>query len=188
MYDGNPVQSLPQNNVLGNQVQKILNENYAAPDVIIIAIGTNGGLSNVTYESIDAVYYDSDDVIPLSSVDRTKTEGAFRYCTETLHNKYPNALIFWCVPIPAYEKTRRALNSVNYEERLRMLTTYANIQMIDTNHCGINGVNEVQGGNGEYLIDGLHPNENGAKHIGYYNASKVLPFVDMAIKLRNSEE
>ena len=188
VYDGNPQQSNQTNNVLGNQVQKILNSDYEAPDVIMIAIGTNGGLNNVTYESVDAVYYDSNnDLISLDSVDRTKTEGAFRYCTEKLHNKYPNALIFWCVPIPGYEKTRSALNSVRYEERLNILTTYANVEMITTNHCGINGVNEVQGGNGEYLIDGLHPNVNGAKHIGYYNAGKVLPFLHMASKLRSGE-
>jgi hypothetical protein len=49
--------------------------------------------------------------------------------------------------------------------------------MIDTIRCGISGVNEVSGANGQYLIDGLHPNVNGAKKIGYYNASRVLPFI-----------
>ena len=55
--------------------------------------------------------------------------------------------------------------------------------MIDTIRCGINGVNEVSGGNGRYLIDGLHPNVNGAKKIGYYNASKVLPFLGNGFEL-----
>lgn len=49
--------------------------------------------------------------------------------------------------------------------------------LIDTIRCGINGVNEKQGANGEYLVDGRHPNINGAKKIGYFNASKVKAFL-----------
>lgn len=50
--------------------------------------------------------------------------------------------------------------------------------LIDTIRCGINGINEANNTNDECLMDGLHPNMNGAKKIGYYNANKVRPFIE----------
>jgi hypothetical protein len=62
-------------------------------------------------------------------------------------------------------------------ESLEIATRYSGQMMIDTFRCGINGVGETVGSNGEYLYDGLHPNANGAKKIGFYNASKIIPFI-----------
>lgn len=177
VYDGNPQQSNQANNVLGNQVQKIINNGYEAPDIIMIAIGTNGGIA-INKEQIRAAYYDdSNALIPRENVDRTTDAGAYRWCLETLHAAYPAATVFWCTPIMGYQGTRSADNAVNYAESLRIATEYTGQILIDTIRCGINGVNEVSGANGEFLVDGLHPNANGAKRIGYYNASKVLPYL-----------
>ena len=185
-YDGNPVFNGPDNNVnnvLGNQVQKIINNNYSAPDIIIIAIGTNDGIS-ITKDQIKDAYYDSsNNLVPLDSVDRETSAGAYRWCLEKLHTKYPNALIFWCTPIMGYQKTRSAENAMAYAESLRIATEYTGQMMIDTIRCGINGVNELSGANGQYLVDGLHPNANGAKKIGYYNAAKVIPFLGNSFAL-----
>lgn len=176
-YDGNPVQSNQTNNTLGNQVQKIINNAYESPDIIMIAIGTNSGIS-ITKEQIKSAYYDSsNNLIPLANVDRTTNAGAYRWCTEKLQTQYPNAIIFWCTPIMGYQTTRSAENAMAYAESLRIATEYSGQMLIDTIRCGINGVNEASGANGQYLVDGLHPNVNGAKKIGYYNASKVLPFI-----------
>lgn len=179
VYDGNPLfngEDENVNNVLGNQVQKIINNNYEAPDIIMIAIGTNDGIY-ITKEQIKAVYYDENDsLIPLDSVDRTTAAGAYRYATEKLHDLYPNATIFWCTPITGCRAIKKTEQVVEWAESLRIATEYTSQIMIDTIRCGINGVNEFSGVNGEYLIDGLHPNANGAKKIGYYNASKVIPF------------
>lgn len=179
-YDGNPVFNGPDNNVnnvLGNQVQKILNNNYSAPDIIIIAIGTNAGIS-ITKEQMKGAYYDSSNsLIPLDGVDRTTSAGAYRWCLEKLHTLYPNALIFWCTPIHAAQNIRTTEGTTSNAESLRIATEYTGQIMIDTIRCGINGVNEIGGENGEFLVDGLHPNANGAKKIGYYNASKVLPYL-----------
>ncbi len=180
VYDGAPVCNGPDdnhNNVLGNQVQKIINDGYEAPDIIIIAIGTNAGIS-ITTEDMTAAYYGSGtSLLPLESVDRTKSAGAYRYCLEKLHSLYPNAIIFWCTPIMGYQATRSAENAMKYAESLRIATEYTGQMLIDTIRCGINGANEQQSANGEYLVDGLHPNVNGAKKIGYYNASKVREFL-----------
>nr|DAH20401.1 MAG TPA: hypothetical protein [Bacteriophage sp.] len=180
-YDGNPQQNNQTNNVLGNQVQKIINNNYEAPDIIMIAIGTNGGI-NITKDDIKNAYYDSsNNLILLEDVDRRTNAGAYRYATEKLHKLYPNAIIFWCTPIMGYQKTRSAENAVKYAESLRIATEYSGQIMIDTIRCGINGVNEFSGTKGEYLQDGLHPSIDGAKKIGYYNAAKVLPFIGILI-------
>lgn len=181
VYDGNPVfqgDDNNVNNVLGNQVQKIINNNYEAPDIILIAIGTNGGGVQITKDDMTAVYYNADDsLIPLENVDRTTSAGAYRYALEKLHTLYPNAIIFWCTPIHAHQTIRTAEEISANAESLRIATDYTGQILIDTHRCGINGVNELSDANGEYLIDGLHPNINGAKKMGYYNASKVKPFL-----------
>lgn len=182
-YDGNPTSDNQTNNTLGNQVQKIINSGYSAPDIIIISIGTNGGIS-ITQDQIKGAYYSSsNDLIALGSVDRTSDAGAYRWCLEKLHATYPNALIFWCTPIMGYQATRSAENAMAWAESLRIATEYTGQMMIDTIRCGINGVNEKKDANGQYLVDGLHPNANGAKKIGYYNAAKVIPFLGNSFAL-----
>ena len=182
IYDGNPVQGTQDNNVLGNQVQKIINNGYEAPDVILIAIGTNGGIS-ISKDDIKNAYYNaSGDLIALESVDRKTHAGAFRYASEKLHELYPDALIFWCAPIMGHQKKRPAQTAVTYYESLKTAVDFTGQLMIDTIHCGINGVNEKQNEAGEYLVDGLHPTIKGAKKIGYYNASVVKAFLSMVVE------
>lgn len=184
VYDGNPQQSNQPNNVLGNQVQKIINNSYEAPDVIIIAIGTNGGI-NITKDQIKSAYYDSSgNLVPLEDVDRKTNAGAYRYTLDKLHELYPNALIFWSAPIMGFQKTRSAQNAVHFMESLKIATDFTGQIMIDTLHCGINGVNEKDSQNGQYLIDGLHPNVDGAKKMGYFIASKVKPYLDCYFVLK----
>ena len=176
VYDGNPQSSKASGNVLGNQIQKIINNNYAEPDIIIIAIGTNSGIY-ITKDDIKNTYYgNGNTLIPLENVDRKTSAGAYRYALETLHNLYPNALIFWCSPIMAHESQRTSANVVSWANSLNIATEYTGQTMIDTHRCGINGVNEFNGSKGEYLIDGLHPCTKGARKLGYYIASKVKPF------------
>lgn len=187
IYDGNPVFNGPDNNVnnvLGNQVQKIINNNYEAPDIIMIAIGTNGGIT-CTEEDIYNSYYDSQgNLIPLQDVDRKTSAGAFRYCNETLRNQYPNATIFWCSPIQAYYGLKKPNTVINWGNNLKNLCEFSSVQFVDTQDCGITAYTEYNGANGLYLIDGLHPNTNGAKYMGYYNASKVKEYTE-ACKLFN---
>lgn len=186
VYDGNPVFNGADgdvNNVLGNQVQKIINNNYEKPDIIIIAIGTNGGIS-ITQEQMKSVYYgDGNTLIPLENVDRTTSAGAYRWCLEKLHETYPNAIIFWCTPVHGAQDVRLAEGTMRNAESLRIATEYTGQIMIDTIRCGISGATERNNIDGEYLADGLHPNINGAKKIGYYNASKVMPFLDNVFEL-----
>lgn len=174
IYDGNPVfdgADNNENNVLGNQVQKILNNNYSAPDIIIIAIGTNAGIDTTTEDIYNTYYDNNNQKIPLSNLDRKTPEGAYRYCNETLKNKYPNAKIFWCSPIYAANISQKPLSRVNdWAKNLEQMCLCGGSQFINTMNCGITPVTEAIGENGLYLLDGLHPNSNGAKCMGEYNA------------------
>lgn len=172
VYDGNPSPSTQHNNTLGNQVQKIINNAYEAPDLIIIAIGTNSGIS-ATDEQIKATYVDSsNNKVPLTDLDKTTSAGAFRYCNETLHNLYPDAKIVWCSPIQGASRYPYIVSS--WDDTLDKLTQNGVVYHIHTNRCGIFFANETSGQNGEYLQDGLHPNEAGAWKIANYNASEII--------------
>ena len=163
VYDGNPQSAVQTNNVLGNQIQKIINNAYDAPDIIMIAIGTNDGIAITDTEMKDAYYSENGELIPLEDVDRTTSAGAYRYALDTLHNLYPDAQIFWCTPILGHKSLRSAERIRPYAESLRIATEYTGQILIDTIRCGISGINEANDENGEYLRDGLHPNVNGAK-------------------------
>ena len=166
-------------------MDKHINNNYDAPDIIMIAIGTNGGI-NCSLEDIYNSYYDSQgQLIDLQYVDRKTSAGAFRYCNETLRNLYPKATIFWCSPIQGYNGIRNLNSIITYGKNLKALTQVASVQFIDTEKCGITGYTEFNGANGLYLIDGLHPNSNGAKYMGYYNATKVKEYCESAKLLNN---
>ena len=172
IYDGNPIAGDNNLNVLGNQVQKILNNNYDAPDLIMIAVGTNSGIS-ITEQQIKEVYFNNG-FIALEDVDRTTSAGAYRWCLEKLHTKYPDAIIIWCSPIHGAEPTMKGASQiVAWGESLRIATAITGQQFIESYRCGICGYKEVMNSEGEYLQDGLHPNAKGAKKLGYYNASQV---------------
>ena len=166
VYDGTPTDQLQANNVLGNQVQKIINSNYEAPDVIMIAIGTNGGIE-LEENDIKNAYLNGNVLKPLTNVDRTTDAGAFRYCNEKLHDLYPNAIIIWCCPIIANTLNKTTENVIKWGNNLKLLCDYGSNYCFDTANCGINMVNWE-----EYLQDGLHPNAAGAKLMGYYNAGE----------------
>lgn len=172
VLDGNPTTN-SHNNTLPNQVQKIINQNYAAPDLIIIAIGANGGIT-ATDQEISQSYIDANNtIVALADLDRQTAAGAFRYCNEKLHNLYPNAVICWCNPIHAALAVRPVANTVSWCDTLKKLTAFGSVNNIETERCGIFAANEVSGANGEYLADGLHPNEYGAKLMARYNAGAI---------------
>lgn len=181
VYDGAPQQGEGNDpsNVLGNQVEKIIRDNYEVPDFIMIMIGTNGGI-DITEEDIEGAYYDTDgNLIPLEEVDRTTDAGAYRWSLEKLQEKYPDAVIFWCTPIEAAEVKISADVIAKTVESLRVATSYTNQIMIDTVSCGIDGANEIDG-YGQDLYDGIHPSIYGAQKMGFYNANKVyLYFVNL---------
>lgn len=173
VLDGNPTPS--SNNTLCNQVQKIINNNYDTPDVIIIMIGTNGGIS-ITTNQLKDVYVDGNgDLIPITNVDRKTSAGAFRWAETKLHELYPHAKIYWCTPI--MRASRLPSDVISWAESLKRATDYVGSMCVPTYQCGINKFNETEGAPGEDLIDGLHPTKQGAKKIGEFIAGYLREFI-----------
>lgn len=139
-----------------------------APDIIIIAIGTNDNVSNNsdTYEEAigkivrgsDGNYIDWDATI--SSLDDTKFNQAMLKAYLRLKREWPFAQIYTVLPI---QSTRRdTVFSKKLEMQEKMANRMSSIVIDGAKEIGIvpegNTVNEP---NGTTLIDGLHPNRIG---------------------------
>jgi lysophospholipase L1-like esterase len=174
-YDGNPVWNGADNNVnnvIGNQVQKILNNNYDTPDIIIIAAGANDISDNTV---IETQFTSSGKYIPLNACNKQIIAGAMRYCIETLLNKYPNTQIFISLPIQSAEARRSFLSQQRKCNIIKSVANRMSIPIINSfEESGIYGANEIANQNGKYLIDGLHPNPLGSKLLGDYISRKII--------------
>ena len=148
-----------------------------APDVLMIWIGTNGaGEPNPdNYDSIMALDWAtlSDDV--LGKVDRSTFYGGLRYTLESIARewKYCTTIIF--TPIqsnPTDYRTYDALAKTG-DALKRMGGRYA-CKVVDAlNEIGIIDMLEVEGGNGEWFGDGIHPNAEGKILYKNFTANKL---------------
>lgn len=198
-YDGNP-QPSTDGNVMGNQVQKVLNAkangdaDYQDFDGIIFSFGTNDSVdfSVQTKESAEKQFItnyaqNNFTVVPIDNVNRQTLAGAMRYGFQKLHEAYPNAVIFMCTPTQECYETFDSIyqkgNLINY------IADRLGAETIDTRRCGIRNIYESQT-TIDYdhpeqsgvapiqtdLLDGIHTNENGAKKIAKYNAREIMKY------------
>lgn len=178
VYDGNPVtngQDNNVNNVIGNQVQKILNNNYEAPDVIMIAAGTNDSYENVTDDNIELQFFKDGENVSLPNVDRKTWAGAIRYTVETLREKYPNAQIFLCTPVQRCNPGLNTYPTIKTKgEIIKKLGLRMSVPVIDSAECGVYGMYAVDGKPTLDHNDGLHLSATGATKLGIYNARKII--------------
>lgn len=179
VYDGNPISEV-NTNTAGNQVQKAINNNYEAPDIILFAFGTNDRVVTDEDKNFESQFVVNNEYIPLTSVDRTTFGGAMRYCMEKLHELYPNAQVFIMTPIQSSEKTSGNGTGWYYEklkpkaDLIKSLGNRMSIPVIDCfNECRIYGRFENKDGNGEYLSDGLHLNEQGSIRMGKFITNEI---------------
>lgn len=198
-YDGNP-QPSTDGNVMGNQVQKVLNAkangdaDYQDFDVITFSFGTNDSIdfSVQTKESVESQFItnyaqNNFTVVPLESVNRQTLAGAIRYGFQKLHEAYPNAVIFMCTPTQECYETfdsiyqkgdfinfvadRLGAETIN-TRRCGIRNIYESQTTIDYDHPDQSGVAPIQ----TDLLDGIHTNENGAKKIAKYNAREIMKY------------
>ncbi|MEG1643379.1 MAG: SGNH/GDSL hydrolase family protein [Bacteroidales bacterium] len=189
-YDGHPQlngSDANLNNVLGNQVQYVINNRDSfnpAPDVILIASGINDDISCVT-DSCDAeierFFTEEGRMIVISepSFDdrdayghyRLKIAGAMRSSITRLQAVFPKAHIFVCTPVECCREIS-SYETVLVKQQLIAKTAHRiGVDVIPLGEeCGIIGENEKLNANGMYLIDGLHPNNNGGWLIADYLA------------------
>ena len=198
-YDGNP-QPYTDGNVMGNQVQKVLNAkangdaDYQDFDVITFSFGTNDSVdfSVQTKESVESQFItnyaqNNFTVVPLESVNRQTLAGAIRYGFQKLHEAYPNAVIFMCTPTQECYETFDSIYKKG--DFINFVADRCGAETIDTRRCGIRNIYESQT-TIDYdhpdqsgvapiqtdLLDGIHTNENGAKKIAKYNAREIMKY------------
>ena len=198
-YDGNP-QPSTDGNVMGNQVQKVLNAkangdaDYQDFDVITFSFGTNDSVdfSVQTKESVESQFItnyaqNNFTVVPLESVNRQTLAGAMRYGFQKLHEAYPNAVIFMCTPTQECYETFDSIYQKG--DLINFVADRLGAETIDTRRCGIRNIYESQT-TIDYdhpeqsgvapiqtdLLDGIHTNENGAKKIAKYNAREIMKY------------
>lgn len=198
-YDGNP-QPSTDGNVMGNQVQKVLNAkangdaDYQDFDVITFSFGTNDSIdfSAQTKESVESQFItnyaqNNFTVVPLESVNRQTLAGAIRYGFQKLHEAYPNAVIFMCTPTQECYETFDSIYQKG--DFINFVADRLGAETIDTRRCGIRNIYESQT-TIDYdhpdqsgvapiqtdLLDGIHTNENGAKKIAKYNAREIMKY------------
>ena len=198
-YDGNP-QPSTDGNVMGNQVQKVLNAkangdaDYQDFDVITFSFGTNDSVdfSVQTKESVESQFItnyaqNNFTVVPIDNVNRQTLAGAMRYGFQKLHEAYPNAVIFMCTPTQECYETFDSIYQKG--DFINFVADRLGTETIDTRRCGIRNIYESQT-TIDYdhpeqsgvapiqtdLLDGIHTNENGAKKIAKYNAREIMKY------------
>lgn len=198
-YDGNP-QPSTNGNVMGNQVQKVLNAkangdaDYQDFDVITFSFGTNDSVdfSVQTKESVESQFItnyaqNNFTVVPIDNVNRQTLAGAMRYGFQKLHEAYPNAVIFMCTPTQECYETFDSIYKKG--DFINFVADRLGAETIDTRRCGIRNIYESQttidydhpeqSGAAPIqtdLLDGIHTNENGAKKIAKYNAREIMKY------------
>ena len=168
IYDGDPQPNASEQNVIGNQVQKIINNRETFLDdydVIIIAAGTNDTTSDgvLTNSAIDAAFFDGESIKPLANVDRSTWAGATRWVTEQLRTLFPTATIVYNTPINRINGYTSA-RVINNAKMVRQCAEVNSVLLCDSLQCGITMSNTTD------FIDNLHPSVQGAEKLGKYNA------------------
>lgn len=167
-YDGNPQFTGDQKqNVLGNQLQKIINNPdvyNVAPDIIIISAGTNDGqpvpISTSLQDiiaNIDTHFYADSAAIPITNptfddsdtyMNHRKTiAGSMRYVVCKLQEMYPNARIYILTPIQGCLSQRDYGSSIAAKQiYISEVAKHLGVPVIHVGEeCGIQADFEYQG-------------------------------------------
>lgn len=169
IYDGNPVWNGPdnnENNVLGNQVQKIkdhISDYSEHPDVIIIAAGTNDEMPvpyNTSIEDIimevDNKFQNNGQMIPMTTPTfdssdtykeyRKTIAGAMRYCVCELQKLFPDAHIYILTPIQGCISRKNPHDIITKQIYITQAAVHLSVPVIHVGEeCGIQADFEYEG-------------------------------------------
>ena len=161
VMDGEPAYGV--NNTVPNQILKLLNNigDYDTPDIIIISASTNDDIPET--ESIEEQFTNNNtEYVDISSCNLQTYEGAMRWSFEKLKEVYPSSEIIFCTPIQSATSNRPYSTQKQKRDRIIQVCERLSTYYIDAfTKSGIYSRYEVEGGEGKYLTDGLHPNETG---------------------------
>lgn len=176
-YDGNPSSSDQVSNVLGNQVQKLINgvgnNTYVSPDTIFIFIGTNDNWNYESGHDIEEEFTSGNSYISISDVTRYRFAGAMRWAYENLRTLSAASEIIFITPIQCAQDVREYSQQKDKADRITEVAKRMSAKVIDAfNRSGIYGRYEYSGINSSWLIDGLHPNISGGIKLGNFIADE----------------
>ena len=151
-YDGNPTWSVDAGNVLGNQVQKVINNpsDYTDVDIILIAGGTNDGTPTAEENTTDGVESfftsnDGEDVINCTAptfdssdtyqTSRKRFAGALRYSVSRLEVLYPNAKIFLSTPIQRRIGSGKITTLQRKQQIINKIAERLSVNILRTGEC-----------------------------------------------------
>jgi len=145
-----------------NNPNGIFNQQSFTPDIIIFALGTND-LDNDTYDSAMAkTIYESDDKTidvssTLNNLNLLYFNEAVRYCYLKVKQEWPMAQIYVVLPLQRVSEDTYEIG----KDIEKMALRYGAVIIDGYGNSGITPELNVYNGLGEYLKDGLHPNEKG---------------------------
>lgn len=138
---------------------------HFSPDIVIFALGTNDGVPNDDYESAMAVTVlkedghtvDVDETI--DQLSETKFCQSARKAFMRIKRAFPMAQLYCVLPL---QKAFDEINTQDLHDKLmKMAGRYGCVIIDGTFSSGITRDGNEWNGLGNYLKDGLHPNEKG---------------------------
>jgi lysophospholipase L1-like esterase len=137
------------------------------PDIVVISAGTNDDTYNLgDFETAMAK-------TSLNSLDRLNSYyEAIRWAFWKLRLSYPNATFYCGIPLQRADFTPQYMEP-NTNALLQMAKRYNFIIIDGMNESGIVRDFEVNGGEGLFLSDGLHPNTAGKQKQGKFYANVI---------------
>ena len=159
------------NNCAVVHIKKFLAEvesgEYPAPDVFVFAYGTNDAAEFIgsAEAALEGKSADSADLFTVT--------GAMRWCIQTIKENFPECRVFVMTPLQTGSPAHNAKNRVIIEN-MKTICRELSVKTIDCyGGCGICEKLEIEGGDGRYLLDGLHPKGNGQLLQGKFVANEI---------------
>lgn len=162
------------NNCAVVHIQRFMHEyrtgSFTAPDLFAFAMGTNDSADNFGdfAKAMSGKSHENN-----SSVDLFTTAGAMRWCIQTIAENFPDCRIFVLTPLQT-AMVQHNVKNVKLISLMRAICAAMSVQMIDCySNSGICEKFENEQAEGRYLIDGLHPKDNGRLLQGAYVAKEI---------------
>jgi lysophospholipase L1-like esterase len=140
-------------------LKRLITAGRPTPDVIVILFGTNNPNVDGDFATVMAMTYSALDA---DATYRQTMYGGLRYTMETVTRDFPNAIVIAVKPMQSATTGREYDKMLTTGNAIEEMAKRYSIQTIDALHdLGVVQDYEVDGANGVWLGDGLHPNADG---------------------------
>ena len=147
-------------------------------DVVMVLMGTND--YNSRYTTTDT--FETAMAVPYASLDLSKVMEAMRSGLYRINENFRDSFKILCLPTQRVVYAGDSSNDYGSglrEEMIKMAGKYGFTVIDSYSESGIVSDFEIDGSDGVYLGDGLHPNATGKKLLGDFYKRKVNNFIDL---------